>query len=531
MDCNVDGYLIDSTEANIDKRSAMQTRIKRLSERIFTSVMELTIGERVEDWESKLKVKNYSDIIAARGKSENTRNKPLYNENEYGQYVIEHSDCTSILKDYFFSSNYKIEYNNYVKKICENIVNRDADYVNDNTVGSDVSEDTFEDSQYNVDKKRKQAGNEYSEFKNKYNVQIEKERLAVDKLRSSRNDLHGHNILIPDMGYLSRWIVDVKNYINLFFQRIDMLQKWDVVYENYSNVLKYLKKEIKDEYYINTESDSFNELSIIVNSNKELSKLYAECFTNMSGFKTFSFGEITYKISKFDKSDFGLLLNDMARNWTIGIKYLKSPYVKNDFRNFLITYFDDMDKIVIDYDSKYEEFEETPKGSIRESMMYMSILYLLYPELPGIYWGGEQLSERKIAQDLLLMLTRHFNLYTDNDCKKTLLYRLNHSANWNMRGVPNYGLGINVMVLCRERILSSYYKAQIKEMEKIESTEFPNDSLNENSNENSIPNNSLDENNDIATIKFNDKRRLHQLYELSLNFENQIIKCRNNEYG
>ena len=189
------------------------------------------------------------------------------------------------------------------------------------------------------------------------------------------------------------------------------------------------------------------------------SELKEQCFSSKENYKEFRFGKNTYKVAKDDKDDFELLIPDMARSWERGISYLKKERAGNAFHEFLEAYFEDYD-MVIDFDEKYDEFIRTENKSIRESLLYMSILYLLYPKLAGIYWKGVMYSESSFASVVLQVLTRHPNVFSFEEKKKTLLYRINNLQEWNETSEKQKGIGIDLVGVCQQHILSNYYNGQ-----------------------------------------------------------------------
>lgn len=318
-----------------------------------------------------------------------------------GRYLIEYCDAVNLLKEYFAATPYASDFKNR------------------------IVQEQKENEEF-ADKK----------FRNEFDKQCEKERKILEILGDSRNKEFVHSIERANMGDIYMWIRQMMKYLDCFSgYRMQVLSKYDKQYGKPEDQRKL------DECYT------------------KASDLKEQCFASKENYKEFRFGKNTYKVAKDDKEDFGLLITDMARSWDRGISYLKKTRISDNFRVFLEEYFDNYD-MVIDFDDKFEEFKKTKENSMEESMLYMSLLYHIYPQLPGIYWKGNMYSESYFASLVLQVLTRHPDKFSLEDKKETLKYRINHLEEWNENKEKQRGIGLNIQMFCKEKVLSKYFEGQ-----------------------------------------------------------------------
>ncbi len=323
--------------------------------------------------------------------------------NDEGRRIVECSDAIRLLKEYYASAPYG---NDYKNKILDKYRGTD-----------DFSE---------------------NKFKNEYNKQTQVERDILDQLRTSRNEWVGHAVKTADMGEIYLWIRQLMKYIECFIAyRIQELSKYDE---------RLADPEIRaklDKHYT------------------KASMLKMKCFAGNTDCKEFRFGKNTYIVygPDEDKEDFGMLITDMANNWNSGIDYLRENKTNDSFTEFLEESFEDYD-IIVKYLALRNQLLESEKKSTKESMIYMDIIYLLYPEISGIYWRGTRYSESYFASLVLQVLTRHPQNYSIEDKVKTLKHRITHSEDWKNPEGSQRGLGINVIDLCSGEVLSKYFKGR-----------------------------------------------------------------------
>lgn len=326
-----------------------------------------------------------------------------FKENEDGRLIIEYTDSIGLLKNYYAADPYSKPYKAKILQTQEG----SSEFV-------------------------------YGKFKTEYDNQCKMERDILEVLRITRNDDMGHAIERANMGEIYIWIRQMMKYLECFTgYRIQVLSKYDKLLAD-PEILKCL-----DCYYT------------------KASELKKQCFASKADCKEFRFGKNTYIVSSSDddKDDFGMLITDMARRWDIGISYLKSDKRNDAFTEFLEESFEDMD-VIMKHEKLHKQLTDAKDGSIEESMVYMNILYLLYPEISGLYWMGTRYSESYFASLVLQMMSRHPKSYSIEDKVKTLLYRINNSEQWNNSEGGKKGLGINVIKMCSREILSKYFLGQ-----------------------------------------------------------------------
>lgn len=325
----------------------------------------------------------------------------MYKRSTDGRYLVEYCDAVNLLKEFFAASPYGSDFKNR------------------------IIEEQKENDEF-VDKK----------FRNEFDKQCEKERKILEILGDSRNKDFVHAIERANMGDIYMWIRQMMKYLDCFSgYRMQVLSEYDCQYGRVEDQVKL------DECYT------------------KASELKEQCFASKENYKEFRFGRNTYKVAKDDKDDFDLLIPDMARSWDRGISYLKKERTSNAFHIILEEYFDDYD-MVMDFDEKYEEFIKTKDKSIEESMLYMSLLYQIYPKLPGIYWKGIMYSESYFASLVLQVLTRHPNKFSLEEKRETLKHRINNLCEWNETNEKQKGIGIDLILLCREHVLTKYFDGQ-----------------------------------------------------------------------
>ena len=385
-----------------EKQSSLRDETKFLVEEILSYVIEVFEGKPIGELALDA---SYLEKIA---KYRMFKNKDLVSESS-NRSVIEYTEAVKLLHDYYSGDPYGKEYINLLSK-------KNKDNV-------DFDEQSFR-----------------KEYKNR----CEKERYILDALRIERNENYGHAIERANMGEIYLWIRQMMKYIELFLgYRIQILSQYDerLLDCEYSNQL--------ESYYT------------------KASELKNKCFDNKSECKEFRFGKNTYIVSKSDddRDDFGLLMNDMAKRWTVGIDYLRSDEINKEFISFLKENFDDYD-VIMKYEKLRNELISSENGSIDESMIYMSVLFLLFPFMPGIYWKGVLYSDSYFASIVLQMLSRHPNkmFYTKNHKQdleekiQTLKYRIDNSVYWDKNSEKQKGIGIAVIPLCERGILSTYFQ-------------------------------------------------------------------------
>ena len=325
----------------------------------------------------------------------------IYRRSTDGRYLVEYCDAVNLLKEFFAASPYGSDFKNRI-------------------VEEQKENDEF------VDKK----------FRNEFDKQCEKERKILEILGDSRNKDFVHAIERANMGDIYMWIRQMMKYLDCFSgYRMQVLSEYDCRYGREEDKAKL------DECYT------------------KASELKEQCFASKENYKEFRFGKNTYKVAKDDKDDFALLIPDMARSWDRGISYLKKERTSNLFRDILEEYFDDYD-MVMDFDDKFGEFVKTKDKSVEESVLYMSLLYQIYPKLQGIYWKGIMYSESYFASLVLQVLTRHPNKFSLEDKRDTLKYRISNLVQWNEISENQKGIGIDLILLCKEHILTKYFEGQ-----------------------------------------------------------------------
>lgn len=382
---------------DIEKQSSLKNNTKFLIDETLTIIIGIFQGKPVEDWTSE---------------ETNTLNKYrrfpnsdfIHKRSSDGKPIIECTDAICLLNEYYSSNPYGGPLKN---KIVE-------------------SQKDKEDQEDFVEKK----------FRSDYDRQCDKEREILKILGDTRNKEFGHAIEEADMGEIYMWIRQLMKYLDCFTgYRMQILSQYDDRFGKQEDFRKL------DECYT------------------KATELKENCFASKENYKEFRFGKNRYQIAKDDKGDLELLLLDMAKNWKRGIDYLKKDKTSNDFHVVLEEYFDDYD-MVMDYDDKHDEFLKTREGSIEESMLYMSLLYQIYPSLSGLYWKGRMLSESEFASSVLQIISRHPGKFSFEEKKTTLEHRIYHLDEWNEINDRQKGLGINLLLLCKEHILTQYFMGQ-----------------------------------------------------------------------
>lgn len=373
------------------ERSALKDEIKLITEEVFITIMEIMLGKPAELW-----TEDEKDTL---NEHRQFKEKPLFAKHENGKIIIEYTDSTKILEDYFLSKK------NFAGKNINKIIKNNKD------------NDEFEESK----------------FRKEYNDNNDKERDCVSELRDIRNVFYGHATIIPDMGQIYNWCTVLQKYIQLFKgNKMDILSKYDDLYG------KDEDRQKLDEY------------------ETKVTNLRYKCFASDEKKAVFQFGQDKYSIISEDKNDFELLMKDMAANWKRGKDYLRVNSVVDSFRKFLEANFDNYDKIV-EFENILSAFCKTERGSTEESVLYMSLLYSIYPNMGGIYWKGINYNETYFASRVLQTLTRHNNSFSFEEKKETLKYRIDHFSEWGDEEKNRKGLGLDIKLFCENKILSKYF--------------------------------------------------------------------------
>lgn len=382
---------------DVEKQSSLKNSTKFLIDETLTTIIGIFQGKPVEEWTSE-----EMESLTKYRRFPNT--KFVHKRESDGKAIIECSDAICLLNDYYASNPYGGPLKNQIIE----------------------AEKNKEDNEEFVEKK----------FRSDYDRQCDKEREILKILGDTRNKEFGHAIEEADMGEIYMWIRQLMKYLDCFSgYRMQILSMYDD---------RFGKPEDFDRL-----DDCYTKATVLKES----------CFATKENYKEFRFGKNRYQVAKDDKGDLELLILDMARSWKRGIDYLKREKTSSDFHAILEEYFDDYD-MVMDYDDKHDEFLKTQDDSTKESILYMSLLYQIYPALPGLYWKGRMLSESEFASSVLQIISRHPGAYSFEDKRATLEYRINHLVEWNEANDTKRGLGIDLQLLCREHILTKYFKGQ-----------------------------------------------------------------------
>ncbi len=321
-----------------------------------------------------------------------------------GKYIIEYTDSIGLLKEYYAAS----PFGNIYKQRIEKLQKHNNDYVK-------------------------------TKFNKEYNDHCKEEYAILSVLRETRNKQLGHAIERADMGELYIWIKQMMKYLESFIgYRVQVLSKYD------ERLGDRTIKETLDKYYT------------------KLSDCKKRCFVSRENISEFRFGKNTYSVSENDddKDDYGMLITDMAQRWDTGISYLKLDKRNDEFEDFLEKSLADMD-VIKDYEELRQDLVQVKKDSVEESMIYMDMIYTLYPQISGLYWKGSRYSESYFASIVLQIPSRHPGKYSFEEKIEDLKRRLNESQNWNKtEGDSHRGIGIDIVSLSERSILSKYYRGQ-----------------------------------------------------------------------
>lgn len=382
-------------------QSYLKDQTKFLIEDTLTTVIEVIEGKKLNEWDSNRieQINKYRSF---------PKSKFIYERKDRdgnNRMIIEYCDAVNLLKEYYASAPYGSQYKSKI--------------VDSQKTSGELHEEFVP-----------------NQFRKEFDIQCENERKILEILAVTRNKEMVHSIETANMGEIYMWIRQLMKYLESFIgYRMQVLSRYD---DNFGKIEDIERLEL---YYT------------------KASELKEECFASKENYKEFRFGKNTYKVAKDDKEDFLLLIADMARRWNIGIEYLKLDKTKNLFDDVLAEYVEDYD-IVMEYEKIYKRFETTTKGSTDESILYMAILYKIGIGLNGIYWKGKRYSESYFASLVLQVLTRHPDRYTEDAKRETFEYRIKNFEEWSEEGEKQKGLGINLLLLCKEGVLASYFEGK-----------------------------------------------------------------------
>ncbi len=377
-------------------QSYLKDETKFLVEETLTTIMEIIMGREIKEWTDK-EFEELEKYRRFQGKSF------YYIRAKDGRAVVEYSDAVCLLIDYFASKPFGADYKNRI-----------------------IKEQKAHGNEEFVEKK----------FRQEYDTQCDKERSILKLLGNFRNEEYGHAVERANMGDIYMWIHQIMKFIECFSgYRMQSLAEYDSHYRAIN-----AQKRLDDCY-------------------TKASNLKGQCFSSSENCTIYKFGKNKYIVSQYDKDDFALLISDMARGWDNGIDYLKNDNSNNPFHPMLEESIEDYD-IVMNFDKKFNNFKKTKVGSIEESILYLSMLYTVYPYFSGIYWKGILYSESHFASKVLQIITRHPKKFSFEDKVNTLTYRIDHFSEWNETNENQPGIEIDLKLMCREHILSMYYKGK-----------------------------------------------------------------------
>lgn len=335
---------------------------------------------------------------------------------------IEYNDAAKILREYYNGGKRTGEYKN---KIIEKI--------------KKITNNTEEDTN-NTEKKKEFEDFSKNAFIKEFDYQCNVENTFLIQLGTSRNNF-AHSVEPCETGFLFIWINELVNYIENFLSyRMQVLARYDE---------KFGKKE---------DIERLNELLEKANGLKN------DCYVSNKEYKIFKFGKDNYKFIEDSKAeiqrDFPILIMQMAKEWMKGIEYLRNQKRSEQFCEFYGCYCND-DSKVLDIENKIIELTKSVEDSVSENTLYASILYRVYPMLPGLWWKGKRYSESYFASMTLQILTRHPGTYSFTGKANVLKDRIENFVEWDTNNESGKkGLGINLVMFCKEGILSNYFRGR-----------------------------------------------------------------------
>lgn len=333
---------------------------------------------------------------------------------------IDITDAARILHNYYSAEGKNNEpgYGKLYKRIIKEKYSTENDDIDDE---SDIN--GFDEKEFNIE----------------LNNMFKREQQSLEAVCDDRNQKLVHNPELIDMIQIGRWIDDIMETLHRYKNRVEFLS-------NYDEQFRDNKKR-----YINTINSLY----------EEATELRSRCYVKSSEDEKVVelwFSKNIYVASNEKKDTFPMLIEDMAQNWYVGIQHLRYPEFAEEFLIFIKEVFYGKNrKTVIDYEKEYKKLLETKEDSIEESMQYLSILLLLYPQLTGIYWKGIMYSEEKFASIVLQTLVKHPKDWKLEDKIDTLKYRMCNLQTWDETDSTKRGVGIDLLLLCKKQILSRHY--------------------------------------------------------------------------